>query len=394
MDSSLEENKKIQIDHYRRCKEMCADPQRTKDDETSYKMLVSFLPDKKCKILDLGCGEASAYPHLSGHDYYGLECVEEAWEVAIEKVESPDNLKVGMIEEIPFEDDFFDVVWARHVLEHSSDMEKTLNEILRVLKPDGLLIYALPQGKHNEPAHLYQTDRTGWFKLLSSKFGMLKDGAHRFNLNEYYGVCKKIPSEDKWTEFHENALPYEQAIVQEPFKTLIDSIISFAKSFSLKNFLETGFGTGYVMFRISAEDENYNVDGIESSKNLIRRAEDLSSEDIPIFPHQGDIFDATKYYSGESKPDIIYHQGLLEHFSDEKIRELLELQTKNSYAVIFSVPSKFYGKQDFGDERLLILKEWKEILEPFEVYQLKYYDNNKHILGILKGGFYGESEGA
>ena len=274
MDSSLEKSKKIQRDHYRRCKEMCADPQRTKDDETSYKTLVGFLPDKKCKLLDLGCGEASVYPHLSGHDYYGLECVEEALGVAKKTVKSPDNLKLGMIEEIPFEDEFFDVVWARHVLEHSSDMEKTLNEIVRVLKPDGLLIYALPQGKHNEPAHLYQTDRAGWFKLLSTKFGMLKDGAHKFNLNEYYGVCKKIPLRDKWTEFHEEALPYEQAIAQEPFKTLIENITSFVRGHKLQSVLETGFGTGYVMIRL-AEDID-TVVGIESSITLIERATELS----------------------------------------------------------------------------------------------------------------------
>lgn len=426
MNLSLEESKKIQTDHYRRCKEMCVDPQRTKDDETSYKTLVGFLPDKKCKILDLGCGEASAYSHLSEHDYYGLECVEEALEIAKKKVESPDNLKLGMIEEIPFEDEFFDVIWARHILEHSSDMEKTLNEIIRVLKSDGLLIYALPQGKHNEPAHLYQTDRTGWFKLLSSKFGMLKDGTHRFNLNEYYGVCKKTLSKDQldvakaariariaqdcvdfhkralpqdWAQFHGKALPYEQAIAKEPFRMLIDTIIMFANSHKINHVCETGFGTGYIMIRL-AQEINLTVAGIEQSELLIECAKKLALEmKAHILIEQGNIFDVALILpefvpgSGDSN-NVIYHQGLLEHFSNEKIWELLRLQTKNSFAVIFSVPSKFYGKQDFGDERLLTLKEWKEILKPFEVYQLRYYDNNKHILGILKGGFYGYSDGA
>jgi len=192
MNLSLEESKKLQIDHYHRCKAMPDDSKRKADDETSYSVLQSFLPKRKCRVLDLGCGEASAYPYLRDHDYYGLECVEKALEIAKEKVSKPEHLKLGMIEELPFKDGFFDVVWARHVLEHSSDMDKTLNEILRVLKLGGLLIYALPQGKHDEPAHLYQTDRVGWFKLLSAKFGMLKDGEHPFNLREYYGVCKKM----------------------------------------------------------------------------------------------------------------------------------------------------------------------------------------------------------
>jgi len=192
MDLSLEKNKEIQIDHYHRCKSMPIDPQRQKSDQKSYETLKDFLPKEKGKVLDLGCGEANAYQVLAGHEYYGLDCCEEALEVAKKKVDDPDCLRFGMIEEIPFENDCFDMVWARHVLEHSCDIEKTLDEIIRVLKPDGLLIYAVPQGIHDEPAHRFQTDRQGWFDLLSKKFGMLKDGvnADPVLLNEYYGVCR------------------------------------------------------------------------------------------------------------------------------------------------------------------------------------------------------------
>ncbi len=393
MNSSLEESKKVQIDHYRKSRHLPDEPAHKVDDKVSYETLRAFLPDRKCKILDLGCGEARGYEYLSEHDYYGLECVEEALEIAKKKVESPDNLKLGMIEEIPFENELFDVVWARHVLEHSSDMEKTLNEIIRVLKPDGLLIYAVPQGKHDEPAHLFQTDRAGWFKLLADKFSMLKDGEHPFNLREYYGVCKKIPSEDKWVEFHKKALPYERAISQEPLKTLIQTIGDFVKQYKIPSggkigtILEAGFGTGYAVIALKKKlFFDVDVCGIENSPALLAKAEKLADKlDAIVLIGLGDMFLSKTY---DRMYGIVYHQGLLEHLSNDKIYELLKLQTKKSRAVIFSVPSKFYGKQDFGDERLLILEEWKEILESFEVYQLRYYDNNKHILGILKGGFY------
>jgi len=386
MNLSLEENKKIQIDHYQRSRHLPDEPARKADDKVSYQTLQGFLPDKKCKILDLGCGEARSYEYLSEHDYYGLDCCKEALEIAKGKVESPEHLKLGMIEDLPFEDEFFDVVWARHIFEHSSDMGKTLNEIIRVLKPDGLLIYALPQGKHNEPAHLYQTDRAGWFKLLSSKFGMLKDGEHRFNLNEYYGVCKKIPPKDEWAKFHEKALPYEEAIKQEPFKTLIDTIVSFVKQYQLESILETGFGTGYALIGLTQQLRGVAIEGIESSYKLLDRCLILIQKmDSSAVATIGDIFDSSIY---KTEPQLIYHQGLLEHLSDDEIKQLLNLQTTNSFAVIFSVPSKFYGKQDFGDERLLTLEEWKKILKPFEIHQLRYYDDNRHILGILKGGSY------
>jgi ubiquinone/menaquinone biosynthesis C-methylase UbiE len=191
MNSSLEKNRAIQIDHYHRCKEIRVDPQRIADDKVSCEKLASFLPDKKCKVLDIGCGEAMAYDYLLNHDYYGLDCCEEVLEIARQKVAKPKQLKLGMIEEIPFEDGFFDVIWSRHSLEHSSDIKKTLDEILRVLKPGGLLIFAVPQGIHPEPAHVFQADRQLWFQVLASKFGMLQDGEFPFNLKEYYGVCMK-----------------------------------------------------------------------------------------------------------------------------------------------------------------------------------------------------------
>ena len=216
-------------------------------------------------------------------------------------------------------------------------------------------------------------------------------------------------SEDKWAKFHEKALPYERAMKLEPFKTLIDTIVAFVKQHRTDVLFETGFGTGYVMVRLAEIFPEIDIFGIDSSPGCRQRFESLAKDRGLEFSGKrifgtltkisSDIFDP-KLYEKDGVPlvagqhPLIYHQGLLEHFSDEKIQELLELQTKNSYAVIFSVPSKFYGKQDFGDERLLALEEWKEILEPFKIYQLRYYDKNRHILGILKGGFYGESEGA
>lgn len=195
--------------------------------------------------------------------------------------------------------------------------------------------------------------------------------------------------EDKWAEFHEAALPYEQAIAQEPFKTLIKTILSLAKVHKLTAILETGFGTGYVAIKI-ANELNIGVVGIESSSILIERAEKLATEKraLSIAIEKDDIFNPEMYERSRRKPWLIYHQGLLEHFSDKKIVELLRLQTENAFAVIFSVPSKFYGRQDFGDERLMVIDQWAAILSDFDLLKLEYYDNQRHILGILKGAFY------
>jgi hypothetical protein len=71
--------------------------------------------------------------------------------------------------------------------------------------------------------------------------------------------------------------------------------------------------------------------------------------------------------------DVVYSQGFFEHFSDKKINTLIKEQLIIGKTVIFSVPSNFYPKKDFGNERLLSINEWKEILKDFKVDFIMYY---------------------
>lgn len=59
-------------------------------------------------------------------------------------IESP-LAKVKMdIHEIPFEDNYFDIIFCNHVLEHVDDDKKALSEMRRVLKPGGWAILQVP----------------------------------------------------------------------------------------------------------------------------------------------------------------------------------------------------------------------------------------------------------
>lgn len=49
-------------------------------------------------------------------------------------------LRRGDVRELPFADNVFDIVMTAHVLEHFADPRPALNEMVRVLKPGGLLV--------------------------------------------------------------------------------------------------------------------------------------------------------------------------------------------------------------------------------------------------------------
>ncbi|MEI6580515.1 MAG: class I SAM-dependent methyltransferase, partial [Eubacteriales bacterium] len=52
------------------------------------------------------------------------------------------------IQDIPYENNSFDIVIANHMLYHVPNMEKALSEVFRVLKPDGCF-YATTLGRNS-----------------------------------------------------------------------------------------------------------------------------------------------------------------------------------------------------------------------------------------------------
>ena len=56
----------------------------------------------------------------------------------------PDVMMNMDIMDIPFADDYFDVILCSHVLEHVTDDRKAMREFLRVLKPHGWAILMVP----------------------------------------------------------------------------------------------------------------------------------------------------------------------------------------------------------------------------------------------------------
>lgn len=96
------------------------------------------------KLLDLGCGDGIDLNHYEelGADVYGLDASEELIEIAKKRLPKG-KLVVALFEDIPFEDNFFDVVLSKYAIMTSMDMEPVLKEVHRVLKPGGIMLYSV-----------------------------------------------------------------------------------------------------------------------------------------------------------------------------------------------------------------------------------------------------------
>ncbi len=94
------------------------------------------------KLLDLGCGDGLDLIHYKklGAEIYGLDASEELLEIAKKKLPT-ENIQLGFFEKIPFQDNFFNVVLSKYAIMTSEDLEPIFKEILRVLKPGGIMMY-------------------------------------------------------------------------------------------------------------------------------------------------------------------------------------------------------------------------------------------------------------
>ena len=98
------------------------------------------------KVLDLGCGggfmaEAMA---AKGARVTGLDPAREALAAARRHAEAQGlaiDYREGQGEALPFADGSFDIVASCDALEHVDDLGRVLDEVARVLKPDGLFLF-------------------------------------------------------------------------------------------------------------------------------------------------------------------------------------------------------------------------------------------------------------
>lgn len=205
------------------------------------------------RILDIGCGDGNFSVLLkeasNAKEIYGIEMSNRGVELA-----NKNGIKVFQLDvdedDFPFEDDYFDAIFAGEVIEHSFDPDHFLDEVHRTLRVGGLCVITTPNLasiydriallfgyqpfpmsvsiKHNigrlyEPneAHSQSLDHIRVFTLRSLKT-VLK--MHGFTIISVKGSCAKLPENMRFSRL----------------VSVVDRAISLFPSLSYRVILECG----------------------------------------------------------------------------------------------------------------------------------------------------------
>jgi len=96
-------------------------------------------------VLDVGCGDGKELKRYAKDTVSGC-----GLDTNLDKIKSVKNntsnccFVCADVQNLPFKDETFDLVTATEVIEHLPDHNRFLNEVYRVLKPNGFLIISTP----------------------------------------------------------------------------------------------------------------------------------------------------------------------------------------------------------------------------------------------------------
>lgn len=105
----------------------------------------TLVPEKTCDVLDVGCGTGEISLVFAGmnHHVAGIDLSEGMLSKAVTKAKEKAymiDFRIGDAEDLPFEDESFDVVVERHLLWTLPDRQRALGEWRRVLRKGGKVI--------------------------------------------------------------------------------------------------------------------------------------------------------------------------------------------------------------------------------------------------------------
>jgi SAM-dependent methyltransferase len=170
----------------------------------------------------------------------------------------------------------------------------------------------------------------------------------------------------RWQEYYQNLTISDFIGNLFGQRELLEEIVKLKPG----KILEVGAGSGGLSiflsqlgFEITASDSDEAVLEIirQNNERFGGKIKDVILADGFRLPFANDSF------------DLIFHQGVIEHFSDSEIVRFITEQLRVAPKVLAAAPNQNYPRQDLGDERLISGQAWRSVLKDFKVIWQKDY---------------------
>ena len=139
--------------------------------QTRYRFSLPHV--RGCRVLDAGCGVgwgSALLVEAEASEVVGVDLDPETVEDARRRVPAA-TFVVGDLMDLPFDDDSFDVVVCFEAIEHTGDTERTLDQLARVLRPNGLLFVSSPNPTVYPPGNPFHLNEETPPELLRKAAG-------------------------------------------------------------------------------------------------------------------------------------------------------------------------------------------------------------------------------
>ena len=203
-----------------------------------FDMIEKFKPLKNSSVLEIGCGSGGTIENLAkrGAKVSGIEIKDDL--VRLSKMRASQFEGCSCIkadaDTLPFPDKAFDVCSSMDLIEHLEDPEKHFKEMIRVLKPGGIISISTPNWyfhleRHTRFRFIHRfplkwakayTRFIQGHKLFSEEYRQRLDSMH--TLNGYYLVrsLKRLGNKFglKILWYRPNLLNYNDAVIHMLFQ--------------------------------------------------------------------------------------------------------------------------------------------------------------------------------
>ena len=190
----LQKVKELNYAHHRSMSETPKTPEIYAMDDTSFRYLLKDVPRNLPLVLELGSAEGEQWKCLGewGTRLVGIDL----YEPFVTKSRSHGlAVYLGFIEDMSmFPDNHFDLVCSRHVMEHLGDVDRSIEEVKRILKPDGWTAHVTPDMMIDEElSHLNLFKAWEWgVRWAEHGFQILSLEKKSFHGGEVHLVAKPL----------------------------------------------------------------------------------------------------------------------------------------------------------------------------------------------------------